>query len=846
MLFKIDLDIISNNYYYLIIILLFIFNDKYSKYTDIIIELILSNDIKKLQQLIINNYKQTSEYNKNIIKKTINDFNKSIDIKNYELNKYNPDINSYYLYNIIFFLLQHNNKTNLNNSIELFYKYYSDILYNSNNIDIVKDIDIINKKNRIDNYFKVILFSLLSNTKIFNVLFYNIINDLNILLKHEDYIILKYLYIINYNKVKLINKIINNHDNDSYLINNIIYNIDNPLINLIFNYYIKYLDISSDDNEKKYINNIIKSIIYIFKENKISSKTQEKLDYISLNINKINYLLYNTILLINSINIINISLIDEINDFCKNLITKKYDFFKPKQNTYTEHDKKLGTYEINLLNEKYTFNLSYYIRHIEKFTVDDIKELLIDISSKLNTDELLYLNNIIKEHLKIKHKSPSKYYVKQSNILNILKDFNISDINNYTYNYLLIILIYIYEYYYTKVEIISILPKYIEYINNNELRIKLKKEINDLYSKLNKNQLNKLHIKLSVLNKLLNVEDYNLTYYNNINLDKVNIINIYVYLLYNSNVEINIINNLFNFNNLIKFKYSNNISLNLIEILEYMIENIENIQDRNKIINFILNCIILCFIYRYNKDYLLDNNIYNKLFINIKSIFSSFDYIKYLFIINDDSKFIELYDNIIPENEEDINYLTDRYQNNIYYDIIDELEVNEYINSENEEDYRANKLNFMKFIVFYCIQEYFKYKKTFNKDELNKINTTKDNIVLYLETNDNKYLKILSENKLNYNLFDLLIFPFNINNIHYTNSEYVRKILKIDDVNKYDNITLFNKFCKYIKKEYYKNNIDNKDIINILKNIRDEEDAESISKSLNLSLSSSKGGKLKK
>ena len=35
-----------------------------------------------------------------------------------------------------------------------------------------------------------------------------------------------------------------------------------------------------------------------------------------------------------------------------------------------------------------------------------------------------------------------------------------------------------------------------------------------------------------------------------------------------------------------------------------MIENIENIQDRNKIINFILNCIILCFIYRYNKDYL--------------------------------------------------------------------------------------------------------------------------------------------------------------------------------------------------------------------------------------------------
>jgi len=106
----------------------------------------------------------------------------------------------------------------------------------------------------------------------------------------------------------------------------------------------------------------------------------------------------------------------------------------------------------------------------------------------------------------------------------------------------------------------------------------------------------------------------------------------------------------------------------------------------------------------------------------------------------------------------------------------------------------------MKFIVFYCIQEYFKYKKTFNKDELNKINTTKDNIVLYLETNDNKYLKILSENKLNYNLFDLLIFPFNINNIHYTNSEYVRKILKIDDVNKYDNITLFNKFCKYIIK----------------------------------------------
>ena len=115
-----------------------------------------------------------------------------------------------------------------------------------------------------------------------------------------------------------------------------------------------------------------------------------------------------------------------------------------------------------------------------------------------------------------------------------------------------------------------------------------------------------------------------------------------------------------------------------------------------------------------------------------------------------------------------------------------------------------------------------------------------------METNDNKYLKILSENKLNYNLFDLLIFPFNINNIHYTNSEYVRKILKIDDVNKYDNITLFNKFCKYIKKEYYKNNIDNKDIINILKNIRDEEDAESISKSLNLSMSSSKVGKLKK
>ena len=123
-------------------------------------------------------------------------------------------------------------------------------------------------------------------------------------MKYEDYIILKYLYIINYNKVKLTNKIINNHDNDSYLINNIIYNIDNPLINLIFNYYIKYLDISSDDNEKKYINNIIKSIIYIFKENKISSKTQEKLDYISL--------------------------IDEIIDFCKNLITKKYDFFKPK------------------------------------------------------------------------------------------------------------------------------------------------------------------------------------------------------------------------------------------------------------------------------------------------------------------------------------------------------------------------------------------------------------------------------------------------------------------------------------------------------------------------------------
>lgn len=824
MLFNIDLELISNNYYYLLIILLIIFNDKYIKYINIIQELIISKDRKKIEELIIKNYKQTSDFNKNEIKKIVNDFNKKIDIKNYELNKYNPDINSYYLYNIILYLLQ---SINLKNSIQLFYEYYN--IHNEDD-NIIKDIDILNKKNRIDNYFKIILFSLLLNSKTFNLLFNNIINDLNLLLKKEDYIIIKYLYIINYNKIKLINKILENIE-DEYFITNII-NIDNPIIYLIFNKYIKYLDISSDKNEKKYINNIIKSILYILKDNKTSSKTQEKLDYISSNINKINYLLNDTIILINSIKNNSTNFNEEIIKFCEYLIEQEYDFFKPKKLTIIEQDKKLGTYERDLLNQEYKLNLDTFIKEIEKFTVDDIKLLLLDLSLKLNNNELYLLQDIIKEDLKIKYKSTIKSYVKQITEIN---DFNIKDLNKYTNNYLLVILNYIFEVYYNKSQISSNMYKYVEYINNIELKIKLKKEILDLYSKLNQVQLNQFNSKINNFIKLFNLNNFFKNY--SIILDKINYINIYMYLIYYSTKKINIIENISDIYSCITY------NKNILEFINNKLN--EFIYDNKEILyNFILNSIILSFIYKYNKSLLNDNNIYNKLFINIKENFNLPDYIAYLLSINNDSIFIDIYNAIIPDNEDDINYLIYRYEDKEFINILEILEVNDYIDEENEEDYMNNKINFIKSIVYFHIQEYLKYKKAFNKDELNIINNTLNNIVLYLETNDKIYLKILSENKINYNLFDLLIYCYNKNNkIILEDSDYTKKLFKIDDLQELYDINYQELIAKLIKKEYYNNNISNIDIIDILNKVRLNEPIDDILRSLNIY--SLKGGRLK-
>jgi hypothetical protein len=892
---KFEFKVVSYNYYYLVIILNFIlkFTTK-NKYDNIILEFITNVDPKKLEEYILDNYKKASIDNKDTINKVITKFNASIDIKNYQFSKFKPQINTYYLFNIVLYLLDLSNKAEIDKSIELFYEYYIDIIYNKYNLNILNDIDKLKNQDLQFNYFKIILFSLLSTNEIFDALFNNTIHKVELLIKQEEIIVIKYLYIINNSNLKLIDDVIKTESSNFIDI----YQQDNYLIKLIFDYYIKYLEnkefLTKQDND--IIKTIINNIIYIL-DKKFTSITQTKLDYILSNINKINYLLYDTIIIIKSIKSTDELYIEKIIDFSKMLIRKKYDYFEHKNKYNLDKSKPLATLDADVLDETIDTNTANRLKLIKKFSVEDIKLYLIDIALILKIEDLILLNNLVKDNFET---NLTKSYIRQSTFIEE-NDFNIKNLHKYSYNFLLVILSFIYKYYYTKKEIVSKLDKYIYYIGNIELRINLKKEIETLYKKMNKKQIQNLNSKLLSIFTLLKSDEYSLSDID-INLNKQTLINVYLYLcsmetykfIIDDLQEIDIMYN----NSYCIQDFTNKILINLIDKLNDGSEEYR--------FDFITSLIILTFINEFNKSSLDDNSIFNKLCNNylatFKSTFGLFNYIKYLFLINNrenDIKFSKLdietilttnsdtdimlktiYQTIISPNKEDFNKIDsnalkslldkeyhqknekveDIYKflisyhkdlNKIFEDIyktitnipnqdinIESINENyrnkdfklitegyEKINEENEYEYNSKAIYFIKYIVFYCIEKYLNFKKLFNRDELNKITTTLDNILYILEYPNSNYkenLKTISDANLNYALFNLLIFFFDESNINDNSIQILKKILKTDKYKEYSNDYLINKFIKRLKQNYYKNKIDDSYILNITINLIEE------------------------
>jgi len=820
MLFLKDITFISFNNYYLLLILLTIykvvFKNKYNKFINDLFNLLKNLNNDKILKEIKNYYDKASNYNKIKIKKNIEKINI----------KYNDNNLSFFnnlneLYNIFLWILHKNNSLDI--TINLFYSNLINYTKLPQN-EIISYLHkyILNYIN--DYYYLLILYYEITIKKYKEEIIPDMIKF--IIKNSNDYSYIKILFIIYFNKIKELNQYLQPPNDTPY---NYEINADNSLNKFdkhIINKIIQYLNYENyiDKKDINILKKTIRCIANFLKAKNIdkytSSSSSETNNLKFLTLNKINYIKFDTILLIANINTFTLNIKLFIKNIIENELIKKANLQKKPLFDLQLVEKKEDLQFLKEINDRnYDINAKLYAEKVLLLDDENLKLLLISLTNNSYYNVIYHINMKLTDNLlELSENTLSKPHVSQ---IRKIHKFDIKTIGYNPYNYMLLCLSILFE--------LLDLDKltFVEYINNQDREI-IKTKIKELYNSLNSKQKEDFHLSINniyliISNRIIFKDNSDLI---TVNISKNFAINTYCYILSNHPYFIN------KDDDLIIELYTNlkdNINtFNSVDIINmYDIPNIDN----NIMINVIIELYINQFINKYIPEYVY-------YLYNINNL-SKYNYIIYLTLINSNNsiifdtifnilfKDIRLYKETIFNTTQDTKYLSKYY---IYTRYLTFLNLNHI-------RLNTNNIHLIFYYIIYHLYEYIKFssKIMLSSTYIDKINLIVDSIIYLFKYSldnplSNTKIEYLSENcnTLPYVLFDLLVFPLNKSQVNLPNTIERRNYFARITPQQIENATFLNQdindlYVTNILLLYNKKIITIKDMIKMIKIYNDED-----------------------